>query len=82
MLIQGQFSASTAILFQNGGHLNTSNSNKNHIYEPISMKLAIHKVITTCSSMVKFKPQRPIFFQNGGHLNISNSNKNCIYEPN
>ena len=35
MLIQGQFSTSTAILFQNGDHLKISNSNKKRIYEPI-----------------------------------------------
>ena len=50
MLSKVQFSALTAILFQNGSHLKILNSNKNHICEPIWMKFDINKVFIKSST--------------------------------
>ena len=80
MLIHGQFSASTAIMFQNDGHLKISNSNKSSIYDRIWMKLATsspyHMLIQG-----QFLALTAILFKNGSHVKISNSNKKSIYEP-
>ena len=59
MLSQVQFLALMVILFQNGGLLKNSNSNKSRIYQPIEMKLVVHKALPKCSTKFKFQLSRP-----------------------
>ena len=63
MLCQVQFSASSAILFQNGDHLKISNLNKNLIYEPIGMKLAMHKALSKYYAKFNFQLRPPSWFK-------------------
>ena len=64
MLIRGQFSTSTATLFQNGGHLKISNSNKTRIYEPIWMKLSMQIVLAKSRPNFDDQHSKSFYFQN------------------
>ena len=68
-------SSSSSFLLQIAGHLKTTNLNKNRIYEQISMKLNMHKILTNL--IISNKNRRStligILIGHEGHLKISSS---------